>query len=118
MNADPGDTPGPVDETLGRDPRRVPALRALAWYAESMRLWKKGPATFAALAFVTLVVSIAFEPVPILGFIASNVIAPLIATSMLYEASPPIAATDRACDTSSRRLPRRPARRPRWSWRA
>jgi uncharacterized membrane protein len=84
MNADPGDTPGPVDETLGRDPRRVPALRALAWYAESMRLWKKDPATFAALAFVTLVVSIAFEPVPILGFIASNVIAPLIATSMLY----------------------------------
>jgi hypothetical protein len=49
-----------------------------------MRLWKRGPATFAGLAFVTLVASIAFEPVPILGFVAANLIAPLIATGMLY----------------------------------
>jgi len=62
----------------------VPALRALAWYAEAIRLWRRGPATFAGLAFVTLVASIAFEPVPILGFVAANVIAPLIATGMLY----------------------------------
>jgi len=62
----------------------VPALRALAWYAEAMRLWKRGPATFAGLAFVTLVASIAFEPIPVLGFIAANVIAPLLATGMLY----------------------------------
>jgi len=67
-----------------REPRSVPALHALAWFAEGMRLWKRGPATFAALAFITLVASIAFEPVPILGFVASNVIAPLIATGMLY----------------------------------
>jgi uncharacterized membrane protein len=70
--------------TPGRESRSVPALRALAWYAEAMRLWKCGPATFAGLAFVTLVASIAFEPVPILGFVAANVIAPLIATGMLY----------------------------------
>ena len=68
----------------GRESRSVPALHALAWYAEAMRLWKRGPIAFAALAFITLVISIAFEPVPILGFIASNVIAPLIATGMLY----------------------------------
>jgi len=49
-----------------------------------MRLWKRGPAIFAMLAFITLVVSIAFEPVPILGFVASNVIAPLVATGMLF----------------------------------
>jgi uncharacterized membrane protein len=62
----------------------VPALRALAWYAEAMRLWKRGPGTFAGLAFVTLVASIAFEPVPLLRFVAANVIAPLLATGMLY----------------------------------
>jgi len=62
----------------------VPALRALAWFAEGMRLWRRGPATFAALAFFTLVASVALEPVPVLGFVASNVIAPLIATGMLY----------------------------------
>ena len=71
-------------QTPGRESRSVPALHALAWYADAMRLWKRGPATFAALAFVTLVVSIAFEPVPILGFIAANVVAPLVATGMLY----------------------------------
>jgi len=64
--------------------RSVPALRALAWYAESMRLWKRGPATFAGLAFVTLVASIAFEPVPVVGFLMANVLAPLLATGMLY----------------------------------
>jgi len=62
----------------------VPALHALAWYAEAMRLWKRGPATFAVLAFVTLVASVAFEPIPVLGFVAANLIAPLLATSMLY----------------------------------
>jgi uncharacterized membrane protein len=62
----------------------VPALRALAWYAEAMRLWKRGPATFAGLSFVTLIASIAFEPIPVLGFVAANVIAPLLATGMLY----------------------------------
>jgi uncharacterized membrane protein len=67
-----------------REARTVPALRALAWYAEAMRLWKRGPAMFAGLAFVTLVASIAFEPIPVLGFVAANVIAPLLATGMLY----------------------------------
>ena len=62
----------------------MPALRALAWYAEAMRLWKRGPGTFAGLAFVTLVASVAFEPVPVLGFVAANVLAPLLATGMLY----------------------------------
>jgi uncharacterized membrane protein len=49
-----------------------------------MQLWKRGPAAFATLAFITLVASIAFEPVPVAGFIASNIVAPLIATAMLY----------------------------------
>ncbi|HEY5308769.1 MAG TPA: hypothetical protein VIK97_09695 [Casimicrobiaceae bacterium] len=71
-------------QTSGRESRSVPALHALAWYAEAMRLWKRGPVAFAALAFVTLVLSIAFEPVPILGFVTANLVAPLLATGMLY----------------------------------
>jgi uncharacterized membrane protein len=84
MTPDPGDTSGAAVEYRGRESKSVPALHALAWYKEGMRLWKRGPATFAALAFITLVLSIALEPVPLLGFIASNLIAPIIATSMLY----------------------------------
>jgi len=84
MDPESGDARESAVDSRTRDSRHVPAVRALAWYAEAMQLWKKGPATFAALAFITLVASIAFEPVPILGFIASNVIAPLVAAGMLY----------------------------------
>jgi len=84
MTGGPGDAPGLDDEYPGREARRVPALHALQWYSEGMQLWKRGPATFAALAFITLVASIAFEPVAVAGFIAANVVAPLIATAMLY----------------------------------
>ena len=83
MTPDPDDVPSAV-VYQGRESRGVPALHALAWYSEGMRLWKRGPATFAALAFITLVLSIAFEPIPVLGFIAANFIAPLVATGMLY----------------------------------
>jgi uncharacterized membrane protein len=84
MTGDPGSAGGLPAEPRAREPISVPALHALAWYADGMRLWKRGPATFAVLAFITLIVSVAFEPVPILGFVASNVIAPITATSMLF----------------------------------
>jgi uncharacterized membrane protein len=79
-----GDEREPSGRAPAREPRVVPARQALAWFAEGMRLWKRGPATFAMLAFVTLLVSIVFESVPLAGFIAANIVAPLIATGMLY----------------------------------
>ena len=36
-----------VDYATAAHREACPALRALAWYAEAMRLWKRGPATFA-----------------------------------------------------------------------
>ncbi len=35
-----------------RSARAVGADRALAWYREAMRLWRRGPGTFALLALV------------------------------------------------------------------
>jgi uncharacterized membrane protein len=75
---------GRPDDSRGREPRSVPARRALAWYADAMRLWKRGPATFAGLAFVTIALTILLEPVPVAGFVASNLVAPLVAAGMLY----------------------------------
>jgi uncharacterized membrane protein len=49
-----------------------------------MRLWKRGPATFAAIAFVVLFVSLVGEPVPWAGFVAANGVAPLLATGLLF----------------------------------
>jgi len=74
----------PRGESNARQPRAVPARHAFAWYSEAMRLWKRGPATFAGLAFVTLALTILLEPVPVAGFVASNLVAPLVATGLLY----------------------------------
>lgn len=67
-----------------RIPRTVPAKRALVWFGEAMRLWKRSPVVFCLQALVILVVTVTFEPVPVLGFVAANVIAPLLSCGLLY----------------------------------
>ena len=62
----------------------MPAKHAIEWFAEAMRLWKRGPWPFSAIALVVLVVSVVFSAVPIAGFVAANVAAPLLATGLLY----------------------------------
>jgi uncharacterized membrane protein len=76
------DTRAPVPRS--RAPRTVPARHALDWFATAMRLWKRAPLTFCALAVVVIAVSIVLEPVPLAGFVAANVIAPLLAAGLLY----------------------------------
>ena len=49
-----------------------------------MRLWRRGPGTFCALAVVVVAASVALEPVPVAGFVAANVVAPLLACGLLY----------------------------------
>jgi uncharacterized membrane protein len=65
-------------------PRSLPAARAVAWFSEAMRLWKRSPGAFGTMAFVILVVSVLPEPVPVLGFVAANVVAPLLSCGLLY----------------------------------
>ena len=74
----------PSAERQSRAPRAVPAKHAFEWFAEAMRLWKRGPWSFSVMALVLLVVSVVLEPVPIAGFVAANVLAPLLATGLLY----------------------------------
>jgi len=62
----------------------VPADHAFGWFRDAMRLWKQAPATFAAIAVVVLVTSIALEPVPIAGLVAANVVAPVLACGLYY----------------------------------
>ena len=69
---------------LSREPRAVPASHAIAWFTEAMRLWKRGPLTFVAMAVVVLLASVGAEPIPIAGFVAANVVAPLLACGLLY----------------------------------
>ena len=65
----------------------VPASRALVWYGDAMRLWKRGPATLSMLAVLTVLAQVAFELVPDVGPLAAKIVVPLIACGMLYGAA-------------------------------
>ncbi len=72
-------------------PRDVPWRHALAWYEDAMRLVKRAPGTWAALAFLTLAADVALELVPAVGPLLGKIVVPLVACGMLYAA----AAADR-----------------------
>ncbi|CAG0963337.1 hypothetical protein BURK1_00830 [Burkholderiales bacterium] len=65
----------------------VPTARALVWYGDAMRLWKRGPATLSLLAVLTVLAQVALETIPDAGALASRIIVPLIACGMLYGAA-------------------------------
>jgi hypothetical protein len=58
----------------------------LTWYAEAMRLWKRGPAMHALLAAFTILSQVALELWPDAGALVSKVVVPLVACGMLYAA--------------------------------
>lgn len=64
----------------------LPPSRALAWYAEAMRLWKAGPVTLSLLGVVTMLTQIALELWPEVGTLVSKIVVPLVACGMLYGA--------------------------------
>ncbi len=74
-----------------REPRAVRADRAFVWYAEAMRLVRRHPVGFAALAIAIVVVELVLDQVPVVGRPAGNVLVPLFACSVLFASL----ATDR-----------------------
>lgn len=75
-----------------REFRSVRADRAFAWYTEALRLFKRHPLGFAALAVVIVVVEIVLTLfVPLIGPPAANIVVPIVASSLLFAAL----ATDR-----------------------
>jgi len=67
-----------------REPRAVPAARALDWYSEALRLWKRGPVMFAALALIVLVISFASDFVPVAGVVLAQILVPLAGCALQY----------------------------------
>ncbi|HEX6138800.1 MAG TPA: hypothetical protein VF059_14195 [Casimicrobiaceae bacterium] len=62
----------------------MPARRALDWYADAMRLWRRGPATFSGIALVILAGNIALAFVPLAGILLAQVLLPLLECGLLY----------------------------------
>ena len=68
-------------------PRVVPWQHALAWYEDAMRLFKRAPGTWVALALVTLVAELALKAVPGVGSLLEQLVTPLVACGLLYASS-------------------------------
>jgi hypothetical protein len=62
----------------------VPTQHALHWYRDAMRLWKRGPARFCAIALVVIVANIALTLVPVAGIVLAQLLLPLIECGLLY----------------------------------
>jgi uncharacterized membrane protein len=83
--------PQPAPPPAHLHPRIVPWQHALAWYEDAMRLFKRAPATWAALAAITIAAELMLRLVPSLGPLLAEVVAPLVACGLVYAA----ATTDR-----------------------
>ena len=77
------DTPEPMPAPV-RGARAVPAVHAFAWYREAMRLWKRGPATFAVLALATMAVEFTLNLIPSGGVLLAQIAVPLAACGLLF----------------------------------
>ena len=83
--------PQPAPPPAHLHPRIVPWQHALAWYEDAMRLFKRAPATWVALAAITIATELVLRLVPSLGPLLAEVVVPLVACGLVFAA----AATDR-----------------------
>jgi len=54
------------------------------WYAEAMRLWKRGPVVFSLLALVILATNLLLSVLPIAGTLVAQLVLPLLECALLY----------------------------------
>lgn len=93
------DTPPPIVVPPAHlQSRAVPWRHALTWYEDALRVVKRAPATWCALALLTLAAEFALEAVPEFGPMLGKIVVPLVACGMLYAA----AAADRGAAPSLR----------------
>jgi hypothetical protein len=79
--------PLPAPPPAHLHPRIVPWQHALAWYEDAMRLFKRAPATWAALAVITIAAEFALRVIPSLGPLIAEIVSPLVACGMIFAAA-------------------------------
>ena len=67
-----------------REPRSLPPGHALKWFGEAIRLWKRGQLAFSLMAVVLIASAALLEPLPVIGAIVTNVVAPLLACGLMF----------------------------------
>jgi uncharacterized membrane protein len=77
------EAPGPDAGAIHLHPRAVPVRHALAWYEEAMRLWKRSPARWGALAVATLATYALLSRLPGSGSLLGKLFTPLVGAGMV-----------------------------------
>jgi hypothetical protein len=73
-----------VTPAASREPRSLPPGRALQWFGEAIRLWKRGPLAFSLMALVVIASALLLEPLPVIGVVVANVVSPLLTCGLLF----------------------------------
>jgi hypothetical protein len=98
MSDTPPEAVLPASPAAHLSPRAVPASHALQWYEEALRLFKRAPGTWIALALATVATEFLLKTIPVAGALLSEMITPAVACGLVYAA----AATDRGAAPSIR----------------
>jgi hypothetical protein len=98
MSDAPPEAVPPASSTPHLSPRAVPASHALQWYQDALRLFKRAPGTWIALAVLTVATEFLLKSIPVAGATLSELITPVVACGLVYAA----AATDRGTPPSLR----------------
>jgi hypothetical protein len=74
---------GAMSATPFADFDALPAARALRWFADGARLWRRAPIMLFLLAFVPLLVEGVVQLIPLAGMVLSKFITPLISFGLV-----------------------------------
>src|SRR5215475_15694323 len=89
-------SPLKAESTAHLHPRIVPWRHAFAWYEEAMRLLKRAPMTWVALAIATILSELLLKAIPGAGSLLSEAVTPLVTCGLFYAG----AETDRGTTPS------------------
>jgi len=67
-----------------RAQRSVPIARAFGWYHEALRLLKRHPVAFIALAVAVIAAELLLGVIPVVGRPLANIVVPILACGLLY----------------------------------
>ena len=106
----PPDTRASGGSTIGSvSPRRVEAGRGAAWWREGWALFMAAPGGWFAIGILMMLIMLVLEIIPVLGFIASLLLPPLLTGGVMFaaheqHAGRPLSVT---CSPGSRAAPGR-----------
>jgi uncharacterized membrane protein len=78
--------PLPAPAAPSGAPRSVDAAQGIEWFKQGWQLFVKNPGVWVAIAVIAIVIFVVLSMIPLLGQLASNLLAPVFSAGMLIGA--------------------------------